>query len=247
MNEAIAEYQQAVRLQPDWAAAHVNLGGELLKSGQFRQAVEELRLAHQLGSRTAGWTYPSERWLRDAERVAELDTRLARILEGKDQPADAGERLTLAMLCQRHKARYAAAARWFEQAFAARPALAEDPRSGNRYNAACAAALAGSGRGKDAPAPSDPDRARLRQQALLLLRADLASWSRLLEGDRAQAAPVVRQQMQHWLADPDFAGLRGGDALTTLPEAERQPWRELWADVENPWPNCATRPAKRRR
>jgi hypothetical protein len=37
--------------------------------------------------------------------------------------------------------------------------------------------------------------------------------------------------MQHWLDDADFNGVRGPDALAKLPEAEREGWRQLWADV----------------
>jgi hypothetical protein len=36
----------------------------------------------------------------------------------------------------------------------------------------------------------------------------------------------------HWKRDPDLAGVRGEAALAKLPEAERQGWRTLWADVE---------------
>jgi hypothetical protein len=38
--------------------------------------------------------------------------------------------------------------------------------------------------------------------------------------------------MQHWLVDPDFAGVRGEAALGKLPEAERPPWQKLWKEVE---------------
>jgi hypothetical protein len=37
--------------------------------------------------------------------------------------------------------------------------------------------------------------------------------------------------MQHWLQDPDFNDVRGPDALGKLPQAEREEWRQLWADV----------------
>jgi hypothetical protein len=43
--------------------------------------------------------------------------------------------------------------------------------------------------------------------------------------------PGIAQQLAHWLKDTDFNGVRGHDALAKLPEAERQPWRTLWADV----------------
>jgi hypothetical protein len=37
--------------------------------------------------------------------------------------------------------------------------------------------------------------------------------------------------MRHWLDDPDFAGVRGPEALANLPEADRQPWEKVWKDV----------------
>jgi hypothetical protein len=37
--------------------------------------------------------------------------------------------------------------------------------------------------------------------------------------------------MQTWLEDPDFAGVRGPEAPARLPEAERQAWQQLWADI----------------
>jgi hypothetical protein len=41
----------------------------------------------------------------------------------------------------------------------------------------------------------------------------------------------VQQTLRRWQLDADFAGVRG-DALAKLPEAEREPWQQLWADVE---------------
>ena len=77
-----------------------------------------------------------------------------------------------------------------------------------------------------------PPQRRLRHQALDWLRADRAAWQKTLEGNRSKAATAVRQKMQHWLQDADFAGVRGPQALAKLPEAERSAWRKLWADVE---------------
>jgi hypothetical protein len=37
--------------------------------------------------------------------------------------------------------------------------------------------------------------------------------------------------MRHWLADPDFAGVREPEAIAKLPEAEQQDWQKLWNDV----------------
>jgi hypothetical protein len=38
--------------------------------------------------------------------------------------------------------------------------------------------------------------------------------------------------MQHWLVDPDLAGVRGAQAIAKLPPEEWQRWTKLWADVE---------------
>jgi hypothetical protein len=139
----------------------------------------------------------------------------------------------VASLCQQpYKQLTAAAARFYADAFADEPQLAEMLYRGHRYNAAYAAALAGCGQGKDAGTLPDQERARLRRQALDWLQADLAAWQKQLETGGAEAELVVRKLMQHWLADPDFAGVRGPEALGRLPEAEREGWQKLWVAVE---------------
>jgi hypothetical protein len=90
----------------------------------------------------------------------------------------------------------------------------------------------------------DKERARLRRQALDWLKANLAAWRKLLETDESKAAAHVQQQMQHWLQDVDFAGVRGPDALAKLPEAERQEWRKLGAEVDE-LRQCAGDPPKK--
>jgi serine/threonine protein kinase/Flp pilus assembly protein TadD len=230
--EAEAAFRDAVKLKPDYAEAHCNLGHVLRDKGLFRQAVEELRHGHKLGSRGGpNWKYPSAQWLQHCERLAELDCRLPAILSGEQQPADTGERLTLAELCRVYRQRHAAAVRFYEESFAAEPRLADDLRAQARYNAACSAALAGCGQGKDAATLGPAEPARLRRQALDWLRADLTAWSRLLDQDAARARPVVVQQMRRWQGAADFAGVRGEAALAGLPEQERPGWQQLWADV----------------
>jgi serine/threonine-protein kinase len=195
--------------------------------------VEAFRRCHELGSQSSGWRYPSAQWLRRAEQLAELADRLPAVLEGWTQPKDAAERVAFAQLCQQYRKRYAAAARFFEGAFAERPALAEDLSSHRRYDAACAAALAGCGQGEDVADLNDKQRARLRQQALDWLHADLGAWRKLLEKEPDKARPVVAEKLQHWLGDADFSGVRGEAALAKLPAAERAPWQKLWEEVES--------------
>jgi serine/threonine protein kinase/Flp pilus assembly protein TadD len=233
LDEAIAEFGKAIRLKYDSPEPHCSLGDAFMRQGQFLKAVDEFRIGRDLGSRNPQWPYAAQvaQQLRDAERLANLDARLPKVLKGEEQPKDAAERLALADLCQRYKKQYAAATRFFADAFGAQPNLAEDLNAGNRYNAACAAALAGSGRGEDAAQLDDQKRVRLRQQALDWLGADLAAYRRMLDKEPDNSVPVTRQRMQHWQQDRDFVGLRHPEALAKLPEAEQTAWRQLWADV----------------
>ncbi len=165
--------------------------------------------------------------------MARLDGSLARILQGKEQPKDAAERLSYAWLCQQnYKKRYAIAARFYSEAFAQEPQLTDDLNAQHRYNAACAGALAGCGQGMDADKLDAKGRAGLRQQALDWLRADLKAYRQLMEKSAGKASPAIAQRMQHWQKDSDFAGVRDGDALSRLPEAERHDWQQLWREVD---------------
>jgi tetratricopeptide (TPR) repeat protein len=232
---AVAAYHRAITIAPKLAEAHCNLGHALQEQGHFRAALEALQRGHQLGSSQPRWrdrAYPSADWVRHCQRLADLEGRLPAILQGDDRPRGAAERLTLAQLCRRYKQLYATSARFYAEAFADRPPLAEDLGAGHRYHAACAAALAATGQGKDAARLDDKERARLRRQALEWLRADLAAWTRAVEKGPPQAGPQVQSTLRHWQEDPDLAGLRDPEALAQLPEAGRAACRLLWADVD---------------
>jgi serine/threonine protein kinase/Flp pilus assembly protein TadD len=229
---AIHTYRAALRINPRLAQAHCNLGLLLKQQGQFAEALRALKTGHGLGSRRADWRYPSAAWVRDAERLAALDGKLAKVLKGEAQPADAAEWAAMAWLCERPSRQlHVAAVRFYAEAFASDPKLADDLEVSHRYDAACAAALAGCALGKDDPPPDAAARAELRRQALDWLRADLAANARLLAGTDPKAPARVRQRLRHWQQDADFQGVRGEGALARLPEAERQPWRDVWDDV----------------
>src|SRR5262249_35726295 len=141
----------------------------------------------------------------------------------------------LADLCQRYKKLYAAAARWFAEAFAAEPQLSADLDAGHRYYAARAAVRAGCGQGRDAAGLDDKSRASFRRQALDWLQAELEARRRLLETDPAKNRWIIACDLQRWFNDPGFAGVREPNELARLPEAERQAWRKLWADIADIW------------
>ena len=87
-DEAIADFRQAVAIQKDLPEAHCNLGIVLGKQGKFREAVEEFRVGHELGSRQAGGTFRSDSaaLLREIEVLAHLEARLVVVLKGQEQP-----------------------------------------------------------------------------------------------------------------------------------------------------------------
>jgi serine/threonine protein kinase/Flp pilus assembly protein TadD len=232
LEEAIAEYRAAIRIKPDSAEAFCNLGLVLGQMGLFREALESLERGHKLGSRQPGWKYPSERWVREARQLVELEKKLPAILKGEAMPKDTDERLVLRNVCYK-TGRHASATRFADEAFVERPALADDLARSTRYDAACSAALAGSGQGKDEPMPDEAGRAGLRAKALAWLRADLAAWAKGLDGgDEPARKQAVARTLSHWKEDTDLAGLRDEAGLAKLPEGERKAFRSLWRDVE---------------
>jgi tetratricopeptide (TPR) repeat protein len=231
LDEAIAEYRHALRLRAEYAEAHCDLGLALEQQGELQQALQELRRGHELGSKDPRWRYPSAAWVRQCERYIELDSQLPAYLAGTSTPAGPGERIELAKWCLRTR-RPRAAVRFYEEAFAGQPKLADDLAAGHRYDAACAAALATAGQGRDAGKLESTERARLRRQACDWLRADLAHRIKQTENGSPQACADLRSTLVWWQKDSDLARLRGEEALAQLPAEEQAGWRRLWADVE---------------
>jgi serine/threonine-protein kinase len=245
--EAVAEFQEALHLKPDYpearmglrtaqlvqgqlAAAQINQGFALRTQGKFTESLAAFRRCHELGAKTPGWPYPSAVWLRQAERLVELDEKLPALLKGEVRPRDAAEQLEFANVCLL-KRWYTASARFSSDAFTAKPALADDLYSSCRYNAACAAVLASCGEGKDPPT-DDEERVRLRKQGFDWLRADAAAQGKRLKSWWPGDPEAALLALTHWRRDPDLASVRDKDALEKLPEDERKQWQKLWADVE---------------
>jgi serine/threonine-protein kinase len=150
---------------------------------------------------------------------------------GSDKLVGAAESLELVGVC-RAKGLHAAAARFFMEAFAAEPKLADDFRAARRYDAACSAALAASGQGRDAPA-EESTRSKLRRQALAWLRADLEAWAKLADDGNAAERKAAPAAMRHWQGDAGLVAVRHPlFLLLFLPAEERRDWLKLWTDVE---------------
>jgi tetratricopeptide (TPR) repeat protein len=227
--EAIASYRNALALDKNLPEVQGGLATALQKQGDFREALKVMRRAHELPSPRPDWAPNSAQWVRQLERLVELDERLPDCLTGKTKPASPEEGVELAELCIR-KQLYHAAVRFYDAAFTPISPRTAPLIGAYRYNAACAAALAGCGQGKDAGKLDAKEREQLRRQALDWMRGSLESVGRLLDKTPAKA-PDLTNALKHWLADPDFVGVREPQALAKLPEAERQAWQKLWKDI----------------
>jgi WD40 repeat protein/tetratricopeptide (TPR) repeat protein len=229
-DEAMACYQRAIELAPEYAEAHCNLGEILRRQGHFAKSLAAYKRGHELGTKRPGWPYPSAEWVREAEGLVAMESKLPAFLKGQFQPRGTAELLGLAGVCQVKKL-YAAAVRLYAEAFAADPKLADSLKAGHRYNAACYAALAGAGQGEDTTKLDDKERSRLRQQARDWLRADLVLRGKQLESGQPADRAAVQQALRHWQQDSDLVGIRDAAALAKSSGEERAACEKLWADV----------------
>ena len=202
------------------------LGHALLRLNRYDEARPVIARALELLAEDDPIRATMVRALDICENHLDLEARLDGLLRGTQKARDAKESLLVADTLLR-RGDPAGAARFYEEAFARDPALADDIGGATRYNAACATVLAAANNA------SDPDaRARSRDRARRWLEADLQAWraARQTEGSplREQLAPMLG----HWRTDPDLATVREPTDLDKLPEAEREPWRSLWRAVD---------------
>ena len=171
-------------------------------------------------------------WVRDAERMAALDARLPAVLKGDDHPADAAEGLTFAQLCTDRKL-HAAAARLYAEALQADPKLGRrspgpapptTPPAPPRWPAAA--------KGRTTLRPMRPREPSCAARPSTGSRPSWRPGPRSSRTASPTARATVRLVLEHWKADPDLAGVRDEAELAKLPEAERQAWHALWAEVE---------------
>jgi serine/threonine-protein kinase len=233
---AIALLAPAATTLSDRAGPRMALAMAQFRAGSLAEARRTLVLAVQSYDWNEMKSDPPTIWVnhvlrREAEAL--ILPNLAAFLDGEYRPQDADERRALLGVCQLTD-RSLALARAIADAFAADPGLAETLHEGYRYAAARAAARAGCGRSADAAHLGEPERARWRGQAREWLRADLAAWTKVLDGDATWASPglpsrqSVRQQLTRWRADPELAGLRDSAELEKLSPTERQECNALW-------------------
>ena len=138
LDEAIAEFREAVRLDPRFSAAYLFLGRALVEAGDYQAALDALARV-DVGPPAPDPILTASSLVARAERMIGLGARLPAVVEGCDRPADPEEIAAFARLAFSRR-QYAAASRLWAEAFAASPAIAADLASSNRQQAARAAA-----------------------------------------------------------------------------------------------------------
>ncbi len=220
LEEADAAFRRSIECDGTYFEARAHLVSLLAGRGDFEDALRALKaMAEADLDHPAADTF-IQKQTAEGTRLVKLDGQLDAILAGEVTP-EKDDLIGLAKLCYFHRGRPLAAARFYEKAFEARPQLAHNLRSPNRYDAARAAVKAVA-QGADIAWSA---------KARAWLRADLKT----LSGMASLSQPAHRQiakMLAGWRADVDLASVREPGSLPQLPDGERQRWSKLWAEVD---------------
>jgi serine/threonine-protein kinase len=229
IDQAIAK---ALSLQPLQDISVLTLAEVRRAQGRFADSLDAYRRGHELHRKRNLIKWPTEQWIKDAERLVELDRRWPAVHMGERKPADAAEYAAFGQLCV-YKRLYAASALFYQQAFDLDAKLADDLGAGHRYQSARAAALAGCGHDAENNQLDDAARSRWRQKARDWLIADLALRKKQLETGKPEERTAVLYALHHWKTHNDLTGVRDTELRSRLPKEEQAEWQKLWSEVES--------------
>ena len=231
LDEAIDHFEQALRLDPNppnpkgAAVCLTNLGHALHRKGRLDEALKHLQEAVRLASGYSNAHMNLGNVLRAKGRLDEGIDHMQEAVRLNPKIAEAHHNLAAALL---EKGRLEEAIDGFQQALQLDPKLAV-AQTGLRVSlvAATRAALwAAAGQGSKKGPVSESERAHLRGKSLGWLRAHLELTAKMRNDGQAVFGLLTILR-----TDPYLAGVRDRDELAKLPNAEREPWQRLWADV----------------
>jgi len=234
LDEAISHYQESIRLAPKAsAAAHNNLGAALWAMGRLDEAINHYQEAIRLDPNASAKPHTN---LGVALRAkGQLDQAIGHFQEAirLDSKTSALAHFYLGAAL-RTKGRLNEPIGHFQQALQLDSNLTMARRQlySCLFAAACAAVRDSAGKSAQEPRPGDQERIRLRRQALEWLRAALELKTQLLrDGKLVDLKDLSGWSLFAWQTEPTLASVRDASSLAKLPDAEREQWQHLWADV----------------
>jgi tetratricopeptide (TPR) repeat protein len=227
LDEATDQFQEALRIDPNaFAGVHINLGTVLFTLGRVDEAMSHYQEALRFDPNSAlahanlGVALAAKGRLDEAIRHFEESIRL--------DPGASGFSHWRLGIARQDKGRWEEAIGHFQQAIQLEPNSATAGSELFNCLFASAGAAVQTSTGKDSGRLDEKERAGLRRQALERLRAGLELRTRLLKDGKETGFGC---SLFPWQTDPALAGVRDREALAKLPDAEREQWQRLWADV----------------
>ena len=202
----------------------------LVSLGRFAEADAALQTALALPTRIPDDLGRRRHQQELCRALIPLESRVPALLAGTELPDPDARMLGLAEWCCKYRCQSVTSVRLYEAVFKTQPSLEADLNAGHRFHAACAAATAASGSDSEGAKLDDQAKAGLRMKALHWLSADRDAWIRRRKDAKPGELPA--ETVTPWLARKELASVRDQAALAQLPEAERENWRKLWADVK---------------
>jgi tetratricopeptide (TPR) repeat protein len=227
LDGAEANYRAALAIDPGDGGIQFNMGLVHERRGDLAGAEEWFRKGVAMAPTNTNIRQGLDRVVQNRAKLVRLDE----IAAGRAKPATPADTIEFAILAtQPPRRRYGLAVRFYSEAFAADPALADPLKNPHRYWAACDAVRAATGQDKERPEVGVEERGRLTGLALKWLRADLAQ--RTLQAKDTKQWPQVRESLTDWKKEPVLASVRDPASLAAMPPADRKAWEALWRDVD---------------
>jgi serine/threonine-protein kinase len=231
---AIEHSTAAIAVSPDLGVAHGVLARALVARAQYDDAAPHIKRALELLPERHPHRALVEETKALLEHGEEMASKADQVADRTLVVADGPETLEFAEIL-RLRGQFAVSVRLYEEAFRLAPALAENPLSGNRFDAACAAVQT------CALEREDGKKTALSDQALQWIREDLAAWNRRLESGNAPLRASAVRALKRWRTESQLAAVRDAAAVSGLSATTEDGWRALWRDVDAALEHAATR------